>query len=107
MICQLIKPEVDGFSKQVLKHKLSYLGHRRQCVVNGGSLSFLKQILLEVPQGSILSSTLSDIFIYGIRVPPGLDPPNLGEDYEITALVKPLKVLFLILKTNLNWMAGK
>ena len=47
------KLEAYGFDTKTVKHMLSYLTGRKQCVTIRNSFSLLKLILSDIPQGSI------------------------------------------------------
>ena len=53
------KLEAYGLDTKTLKHMLSYLSGRKQCVKIRNSFSLLKLILSDIPQGSILGPILS------------------------------------------------
>ena len=56
------KMEAYGLDNSALKLIVSYLTGRKYCVKNNDILSLFKEILLGVPQGSILGPMLVNIF---------------------------------------------
>ena len=59
----LVKLDAYGFTKQALKHIECYLRDRKLRVKSNGSYSERKSINNEVPQGSVLSPSLFNIYI--------------------------------------------
>ena len=59
----LAKLKAHGFSKETLNFMCSYLKNRRQTVQTNNKLSSLKEVIAEVPQGSIDGPLLFNLFV--------------------------------------------
>ena len=78
------KLEAYGLDTKTLKHTLSYLSGRKQCVKIRNSFSLLKLILSDIPQGSI--PILFNIFMNDIFFLLGSDLHSFADDNNVTAV---------------------
>ena len=92
------KLEAYGFDTKTLKHMLSYLSGRKQCVKSRNSFSLLKLILFEIPHGSILEPIFFNIFINDIFFLLGSDLHNFADDNTVTAVAETIRDLINSLK---------
>ena len=87
------KLEAYGLDTKTLKHMLSYLNGRKQCVKIRNSFSFLKLILFEIPPGSILEPIFFNIFMNDIFFLLGSDLHNFADDNTVTAVEETIRDL--------------
>ena len=102
------KLEAYGLDTKTLKHMLSYLSGHKQCVKIRNSFSFLKLILSDIPQGSILGPILFNIFMNDIFFLLGPDLHNFADDNNVIAVAETIQDLMnsLEVKTSnaIEWM---
>ena len=100
------KFEAYGLDTKTLKHMLSYLSGRKQCVKIRNSFSFLKLILSDIPQGSI--PVLFNIFMNDIIFLLGSDLHNFADDNNVIAVAETIQDLMNSLEINtsnaIEWM---
>ena len=100
------KLEAYGLDTKTLKHMLSYLSGRKQCVKIRNSFSLLKLILSDIPQGSI--PILFNIFMNDIFFLLGSDLHNFADDNNVIAVTETIQDLMnsLEVKTNnaIEWI---
>ena len=85
------KLEAYGLDTKTLKHMLSYLSGRKQCVKIRNSFSLLKLILSDIPQGSI--PILFNIFMNDIIFLLGSDLQNLQTTTMLLLLQRLSRIL--------------
>ena len=99
------KLEAYGLDIKTLKHKLSYLSGRKQCVKIRNSFNLLKLILSDIPRGSILGPILFNIFMFFLL---GSDLHNFGDDSNVIAVAETIqdRMNSLEVKTSnaIEWM---
>ena len=102
------KLEAYGLDTKTLKHMLSYLSGRKQCVKIMNSFSLLKLILSDIPQGSILGPILFNMFMNDIFFLLGSDLHNFAHDNNVIAVAETIQDLMnsLEVKTSnaIGWM---
>ena len=100
------KLEAYGLDTKTLKHMLSYLSGRKQCVKIRNSFSLLKLILSDIPQGSM--PILFNIFMNDIFFLLGSDLHNFADDNNVIAAAETIQDLMnsLEVKTSnaIEWM---
>ena len=100
------KLEAYGLDTKTLKHMLSYLSGRKQCVKIRNSFSLLKLILSDIPQGSI--PILFNIFMNNIIFLLGSDLHNFADDNNVIAVAETIQDLMNSLEVNtsnaIEWM---
>ena len=98
--------EAYGLDTKTLKHMLSYLSGRKQCVKIRNSFSLLKLILSDIPQGSI--PILFNIFMNDIIFLLGSDLHNFADDNNVIAVAETIQDLMNSLEVNtsnaIEWM---
>ena len=87
------KLEAYGLDTKTLKHMLSYLSGRKQCVKIRNGFSLLKLILFEIPHGSILEPIFFNIFMNDIFFLLGSDLHNFADDNTVTAVAETIRDL--------------
>ena len=87
------KLEAYGLDTKTLKHMLSYLSGRKQCVKIRNRFSLLKLILFEIPHGSILEPIFFNIFMNDIFFLLGSDFHNFADDNTVTAVAETIRDL--------------
>ena len=85
------KFEAYGLDTKTLKHMLSYLSGRKQCVKIRNSFSLLKLILSDIPQGSI--PILFNIFMNDIFFLLGSDLHSFADDNSFIAVAETIQDL--------------
>ena len=85
------KLEAYGLDTKTLKHMLSYLSGRKQCVKVRNSFSLLKLILSDILQGSI--PILFNIFMNDILFLLGSDLHNFADDNNVIAVAETIQDL--------------
>ena len=97
------KLEAYGLDTKTLKHMLSYLSGRKQCVKIRNSFSLLKLILSDIPQGSIPILFMNDIIFL-----LGSDLHNFADDNDVIAVAETIQDLMNSLEINtsnaIEWM---
>ena len=100
------KLEAYGLDTKTLKHMLSYLSGRKQCVKIRNSFSLSKLILSDIPQGSI--PILFNIFMNNIIFFLGSDLHNFADDNNVIAVAETILDLMNSLEVNtsnaIEWM---
>ena len=104
----MAKPDTYGFNRDAVAYIYSYLKNRKQCIRINGTQSYLGDIISGVPQGSILSPILYNLFFndffYFILLATA---HNFADDNTLACFSKTIQELIGSLESEcevaLNW----